>query len=215
MSVHVDPFHSTNMFPSALLSSPPTATQNVVDPHATAVTLTGPAMLCPLTKLEPLNDADTTELPESAPVTMQNVVVTQSTSVARLHPDGPATSVHDVPFHVAAKALFVYDCVLVEPTARQKLAVTHETLFSELKYPGLGEATRTTVSTSALTGVSITATAATTMDEIKRNDDTRWRRLLVNELLDIRVLPWHLKAKCLVESILWENTGGDEQKMLF
>ena len=144
MSVHVEPFHSNNMFPSAALSSEPTATQKVVDPHATAVTRAGPVMLCPPAKLEPLNTVNSTELPELAPVTMQNVEVTQSTSVARLHPDGPATSVHDVPFHVAAKALFVYDCVLVEPTARQKLAVTHETLFSELKYPGLGEATHVT-----------------------------------------------------------------------
>ena len=120
------------MFPSAALSSEPTATQKVVDPHATAVTLAGPVMLCPPVKLEPLNTVNSTELPESTPVTMQNVEVTQSTSVARPHPDGPATSVHDVPFHVAAKALFEYDCVLVEPTARQKLAVTHETLLNEL-----------------------------------------------------------------------------------
>ncbi len=71
------------------------------------------------------------------------------------------------------------------------------------------------MSTSALTGVSITATAATTMDEIKKTEDKRCRRLLVNERLDIKVLPWRFEAKCPVEPIVLENIVCDQQKMLF
>ncbi len=53
------------------------------------------------------------------------------------------------------------------------------------------------------------------MDEIKKTEDKRCRRLLVNERLDIKVLPWRLEAKCPVKPIVLENIVCDQQKMLF
>jgi hypothetical protein len=166
----------------------PTAMHDVAEMHDTPLAWATPTIDSLAPTVEPLNTAETPKLFEFNPTNMQNVDERQSTSDTRPHPAGAVTCVHDVPFHEAMNAVSEAPWSALVPAATQKLADVHETSSKRLEYSGLGVATRSTTSNSAVACPAVIAIVATASDDARMIELVLRRSLLMTEFLNIGIL---------------------------